>query len=374
MIVLAQSKIQNMDFSSIKKQIQEKTAEAKKAFKQKTQDGGKTLKQTAEEGAKKVKESAEVWAKKFLESPVWESSKKLRNRWGNVVNSVLKYIPQPITDTAGKIFSEENKEQLLNSIDGIKKQFGSLFSSLKDEDIINLAVEDLPCAVISNIVYDDPFSRPRQIYSYKLVENHNNIEHCIYRDEKQKKLILGFRGTEATEAKDYISDVNILLWTTMFNERFQQSLEIYKDVVKEFPEDIRVITWHSLGWSICYMIAQLESPDRTVVFNPWASANATFVRMFADTEKKVDWTRKVFTYRISGDPISTLSVVWYTRSFKRATLHPGQLHTIGNFMPEGWEEETKKLLESVEGGAEKQSTSTTETQIETPSTTSEENN
>ena len=43
-------------------------------------------------------------------------------------------------------------------------------------------------------------------------------------------------------------------------------------------------------------------------------------------------------------------------------------------MPEGWEEETKKLLESVEGGAEKQSTSTTETQIETPSTTSEENN
>lgn len=277
--------------------------------------------------------------------PVVTSWKKLLNRWKQVVGSITKHIPAPISDTTKKIFSQENKGQLLSSIDTVKDTFSWLFSSLKEEHTINIAPEDLVCAVVANISYDDPFARPRQIYSYKLVEDHNNIEHCMYRDEKQQKLVVWFRWTEATEAKDYISDVNILLGTEVFNERFQESIHIYDGIVREYPDDIKVITGHSLGGSICYMLAQLKNPDRTVVFNPWSSANATFVRMFKDTEEKADRTRRVFTYKILGDIVSTLSVVWYTRIFRKATLHPGQLHAIANFMPVWWEEETKKYLE-----------------------------
>jgi hypothetical protein len=41
-----------------------------------------------------------------------------------------------------------------------------------------------------NATYDDPFTRARKIESYDLVEEHNSIEYCLYRDAKKKKFIL----------------------------------------------------------------------------------------------------------------------------------------------------------------------------------------
>ena len=59
-----------------------------------------------------------------------------------------------------------------------------------------------------------------------------------------------------------------MIGTQAFNDRFQESLDIYDKIAATYPEDIKVITGHSLGGTICYMIAQLKEPDRTVVFNP----------------------------------------------------------------------------------------------------------
>lgn len=259
--------------------------------------------------------------------------KKIRNRWGHIVDSVFQYVPKPIAQTTEKVLSKETGEQLTNSLHDIKSRFSELFSWLKEEDSISMAEEDIPCAIISNIVYDDPFSRPREIDKYTLLEDYNKIEYCIYRDEKKKKLILGYRWTEFKEAKDYISDVNILIWTQAFNERFQESLAIYNKILEDFPDDIKVITGHSLWGTICYMIAQLKDPDRTVVFNPGSSANPTFLMMMKDTQFQAPWTKRVFTYRILGDLVSTLSVIWYTRTFRKASVNPKELHAIANFMP-----------------------------------------
>jgi hypothetical protein len=258
-------------------------------------------------------------------------TKKLRNRWGHIVDRVLKYIPQPITDTTQKIFSQETKEQVLASFEDAKKLFGDFFSKLKEEDTINLSVEDIPCAQITFHTYDDPFSRPKTIGSYMLVEKYNNIEYCLYRDEKIGKCIIGYRGTEVKEAKDYISDINIVIWTQEFNDRFQESVEVYDTICKEYPDDIKVITGHSLWGTICYMIAKAKDPDRTVVFNPWSSANPTFLLMIKDTQFQAPWTKRVFTYRMMGDIVSSLSAIWYTRTFRKASVNPAELHAVANF-------------------------------------------
>lgn len=304
----------------------------------------KTITEKTTQTAKTIKNTAKIGADRFLETPVGQWGKKVRDWWNRVINGIWGKAPEPVTKITKKVFSEDNKEQVVNTFDGIKNHFGKLFSSLKEEHNINLPTEDLPCAVISNIVYDDPFSRPRQIYNYALIEKHNSIEYCVYRDEKQQKYILWFRWTEAKEAKDFITDINIILGTEAFSERFLESEKKFDEISAEFPDDIKVITGHSLWGSICLMIAQQRNPDRTVVFNPWTSANATFVKMIKDTEEKADRTRRVFSYKILWDIVSTLSVVGYTRVFRKPTLHPWELHAIKNFMPDGREEETKKLI------------------------------
>ncbi len=252
------------------------------------------------------------------------------------MDSILQYLPQPVYETIEKIpekiFSPQTREQILEGFSYGQKAFKWLFDSIQEEDIISIDPADVPCGIIANICYEDPFSRPRTIGAYTLIEKYNSIEYCLYRDTEKQKYILWYRGTEVKEAKDYISDINIVIGTQAFNDRFQDSLTVYETIAAEYPDDIKIITWHSLGGTICYMIAQLKEPDRTVVFNPWSSANPTFLMMMKDTQFGAPWTKHVFTYRILGDIVSTLSVIWYTRTFRKASVNPWDLHAISNFM------------------------------------------
>lgn len=261
------------------------------------------------------------------------SWKKLWNRWWHIVDRAFEYLPQPVSQTTEKIFSRATADQITDGFNDIKNRFSDLFGQIKEEDTINLAEEDIPCAIITNESYNDPFTRARKVWVYELVEDYNSIEYCLYRDKKKEKFILWFRGTEFTEAKDYIADANILIWTHEFNERFQKSVLLYDEICEKYPDDIRVITWHSLGGTICYLIAQKKDPDRTVVFNAGSSVNPTFVMMMKDTQFQAPRTKRVFTYRILWDIVSTLSVIWYTRTFRKASVNPKELHAAMNFMP-----------------------------------------
>jgi hypothetical protein len=108
---------------------------------------------------------------------------------------------------------------------------------------------------------------------------------------------------------------------------------VYEEIATKFPDDIKIITWHSLWGTICYMIAQKKDPDRTVVFNPWSSANPTFIMMMKDTQTQEPRTKRIFTYRILWDIVSTLSVIGYTRTFRKASVNPADLHAAINFLP-----------------------------------------
>ncbi|MEI7477336.1 MAG: hypothetical protein WCJ81_02120 [bacterium] len=126
---------------------------------------------------------------------------------------MLQFLPQPIKDIPQKVTEMANSDEMHTSYETVKQAFSSVFSSIKEEDTINLSPEDVPCGNISNACYDDPLVRERHFENYTLIEKHNNIEYCVYRDSEHKKLIIGYRGTEVSEARDYISDVNIVLGT-----------------------------------------------------------------------------------------------------------------------------------------------------------------
>ena len=248
------------------------------------------------------------------------------------MDSVLKYIPAPMRKLPGDVLLRIQNEALGDGLEATKKMFGHLMAKVTEEDVMSLPQIDKDAAFVAYHVYDDPFDRPRTYHDYTLLEQYNSIEYCVYHNTTTHQLIIGYRGTEKTEMKDYISDVNIVLGTQAFNERFQNSIKIYDEIVKTYPKEIITITWHSMWGTICYMIAQAKNPDHTAVFNPGSSLNPTFLMMFKDTQFGAGRTKRVFTYRIIGDVVSSLSTIWYTRTFHKGSVNPVELHTISNFL------------------------------------------
>lgn len=222
-------------------------------------------------------------------------------------------------------------ESIKNQWEWIHSTFSGVFDKVFEEDDLNLDPQDIPCAYISDRTYLNPFERPRHIFGYELDEKFNDFEYALYVNHAEKKRIIGYRGTEITAVKDYISDLHILLGTQSWNARFDASVHVYDEAKKMYPDYHSIVTGHSLGGTIAYFIAKRFMPDRCVVFNPGSSANPTFAQLIADTQIQAEWTRRVFTYRIARDPISTLSVIGYTRTFRKRNLNPLAMHSVANF-------------------------------------------
>ncbi|MBP6910904.1 hypothetical protein KBC03_04930 [Patescibacteria group bacterium] len=231
----------------------------------------------------------------------------------------------------GGIMESIPTEGIKSQWESIHTSFSGVFDKVFEEDDINLDPQDLPCAYISDRVYLNPFERPRHIFGYELDEKFNEFEYALYVNHALKTRIIGYRGTEFTEVKDYISDLHIVFGTQSWNDRFNVSVHVYEEAKKLYPDYKARVTGHSLGGTIAYFIAKKFLPDRCTVFNPGSSANPTFAQLIADTQLQADRTRHVFTYRISGDVVSALSVIGYTRTFRKRAINPKALHAIANY-------------------------------------------
>lgn len=117
-------------------------------------------------------------------------SKKILNRAGHIVDSAFSVFPKKVATTTERVFSANTANQISDSIQDVKNNFASLFQNIVEEDTINLATEDVACGIIANLAYCDPFSRDKEVDTYKLIEEYNKIEYCLYRDDKAQKYIL----------------------------------------------------------------------------------------------------------------------------------------------------------------------------------------
>jgi hypothetical protein len=143
--------------------------------------------------------------------------------------------------------------------------------------------------------------------------------------------LICYRGTDFKDMKDLFSDVQIVLWVNGIDGRVQESLNFFDEVQMKYPEAKKWVCGHSLWGTISYIVTRHRSPERCVVFNPWASPTKSFIWMMKDTLFKKQWTRCITTYKIWGDVISTLSFVWNVKSFVVKSANPLTLHTINSF-------------------------------------------
>jgi hypothetical protein len=207
------------------------------------------------------------------------------------------------------------KEDIKELTPSAKDTVSTLIKNSKFKKWVSLPPRDDLCARITKISYMDPEKRPYQVDDYYLEPTYNTEFHCIYLNHNEKICIIGYRWTEVKEKKDLLSDAQIILWVNAIDPRVSWSLQLFDQVRKSHPEYQKRICWHSLWWTLCYIVAKHRKVDYCCTFNPWSAPNKIFILMLTDTLQKKDWTQKIQTYKIIGDPISTFSYVGNTTSF-----------------------------------------------------------
>ncbi len=202
-----------------------------------------------------------------------------------------------------------------------KKKFKESIIQEHDDQIVSVVEE----------VYLPPEERVDQVWDWILDRETSFLMHAAYKHSKENVILICYRGTDFKNMKDLLSDVQIVLWVNGIDWRVQESLDFFDDIQMKYPDAKKWVCGHSLGWTISYIVTKHRSPERCVVFNPWASPTKSFIWMLKDTLLKKKWTKVITTYKIWWDVISTLSFVWNVKSFVVKSANPLTLHTINSF-------------------------------------------
>ncbi len=92
---------------------------------------------------------------------------------------------------------------------------------------------------------------------------------AIYINEKDKRIIIGHRGTVPSDLNDLIADAAIMTGTFGFSNRLKESMSTVQNVIHVYPNFRITNTGHSLGGKVASEIGQRLSKDnsRVVAFN-----------------------------------------------------------------------------------------------------------
>lgn len=230
-------------------------------------------------------------------------------------------------------FSEKITQKLMNVYVKVlgKKKFVRSAIQHDDDKIVQLVQEG----------YNFPDDRQRVVGNWKLDEELNELTHVAYVNLDEKIVLIVYRGTDFQNLKDLISDIQIVLGINAIDMRVKESWDFYDKITMKYPHHQKRVTGHSLWGTICYLVTKHRNADRCVVFNPWSSPTKSFLSMMQDTFLKKARTRKITTYKIFWDAISTLSFIGNVKTFFLKTLDPVKLHTINSF-PQFFENEQEE--------------------------------
>lgn len=223
------------------------------------------------------------------------------------------------------------KTELQNLSPQTQDTFQTLISNARFQKEIALNQQDALLAQIAAYAYLPPEKRPYQIWDFYLEPIYNSIFHCIYLNHQQKICIIWYRGTDFTNKEDLFSDIQIILGVNAIDPRVRGSLEIFDQLRKSHGHYQKRICGHSLGGTLCYIVAKHREVDYCCTFNPWSAPNKIFILMLKDTLIKKTRTQKIHTYKILWDPISLFSYVGETISFFLPSMNLKKLHSMDNF-------------------------------------------
>lgn len=225
----------------------------------------------------------------------------------------------------------EIQKQLQSLTPSTQLSLQTLVKNSKLESEISLPERDALLAEITAYSYLTPEQRPYQVWDFYLEPNYNSIFHCIYLNHKEKICIIAYRGTDFKNKSDLISDAQIILGVNAIDPRVTGSLELFDQVRKSHDTYQKRICGHSLGGTLCYIVAKHREVDYCCTFNPGSAPNKIFILMLKDTLLKSERTSKIHTYKILWDPVSLCSYVGETVSFFVPSLSVMRLHSMDNF-------------------------------------------
>lgn len=202
-----------------------------------------------------------------------------------------------------------------------KKKFEKSAIQGHDDQIVEVVKE----------VYRSPNERKDEVWDWILDRDMNFLVHAAYKHRMENIVLVCYRWTDFKDVKDIFSDIQIVLGVNWIDGRVQQSLDFFDEVQMKYPNAKKRICGHSLWWTISYIVTRHRSPERCIVFNPWASPTKSFIWMMKDTLFKKEWTKCVTTYKIWWDVVSTLSFIWNVENFTIKSASPLTLHTIDSF-------------------------------------------
>ena len=230
--------------------------------------------------------------------------------------------------------TNKSKEFMANSFVKIlwKKEFKKDSIQEFDNQIVAVVQE----------VYLPPEQRKDEVWDWILDKETSFLVHAAYVHRTENRVLICYRWTDFKNMKDLYSDVQIVLWVNGIDGRVEESLNFFDDIQMKYPDAKKWVCWHSLWWTISYIVTRHRDPERCVVFNPWASPTASFIWMLKDSLFKKYWTKCITTYKIWWDTISALSFIWNVKSFVVKSVNPLILHSIDTF-PELFEKEKNKI-------------------------------
>ena len=254
-----------------------------------------------------------------LKSSIFSKSQDLISRW----------------EAAFSVDQKQEFEQLQSQISSLtpsaQTSLKTLVANSKLHRQIQLPERDQLLAEITAYSYLPPEKRPYQVWNFYLEPAYNSIFHCIYLNHPEKVCISAYRGTDFKNKSDLISDAQIILWVNAIDPRVTGSLTLFDQLRKTHGNYQKWICGHSLGGTLCYIVAKHREVDYCCTFNPGSAPNKIFILMLKDTLLKAPRTTKIHTYKILWDPVSLFSYVGETVSFFVPSMSVMKLHSMDNF-------------------------------------------
>jgi hypothetical protein len=204
-------------------------------------------------------------------------------------------------------------------------------------------------AKFSEAVYNKPEHRSAVSTNYLYLPEMSDLKTAVWRDDKNKRFIVAFRGTVPTDWRDMVADFAIYMGVSQFLNRTKHGLELIKKMKNMIQEHYHgygiIITGHSLGAKIGLNVAaksnvvaylyNIGSSPRDKITDILIKGVCSSLPITADIlqVKACPVWKKIVHFHVNGDLISTAAaraVPWHvvTQPMRKGTIP----HLMTNFL------------------------------------------
>jgi tRNA/tmRNA/rRNA uracil-C5-methylase (TrmA/RlmC/RlmD family) len=132
--------------------------------------------------------------------------------------------------------------------------------------------------------YEWPELKP--LKGYKYLKDLSNTFHQVYKNEKQKRIIVNYTGTKGII--DWLNNLDYILQTYTLFPRFQNAKAVLDKVLKRFPNYKITLVSHSQGGIITRELSKLYGDElfEIIALNPGNMSVIEGVKTFFGDDKK----------------------------------------------------------------------------------------